>query len=77
MSAILNTIHAPSVEVTIGTIEEGKIIDFLTGKAVPDTPEEYVRQNIEKALVRQYRYNPAICLPEFPIKVGSSASELT
>jgi type I restriction enzyme M protein len=72
MSAVLN-IHAPSVEVTVGTIPDGKVIDFLTGQPVKDTAEEYVRQNIEKALVRQYQYNPAICLPEFPIKVGSGA----
>jgi type I restriction enzyme M protein len=71
MSAVLN-IHAPSVEVTVGTIPDGKVIDFLTGQPVSDTPEEYVRQNIEKALIRQYRYDPANCLPEFPIKVGSS-----
>jgi type I restriction enzyme M protein len=71
MSAVLN-IHAPSVEVTIGAVPDGKVVDFLTGQPVPDTPEEYVRQNIEKALVRQYRYDPANCMPEFPIKVGSS-----
>jgi type I restriction enzyme M protein len=71
MSAILN-INAPSVEVAVGTIPDGKVVDFLTGNFVLDTPEEYVRQNIEKALVRQYRYNPNMCLPEFPIKLGSS-----
>src|SRR5437867_827421 len=72
MSASLNTINAPPVEVAVGAIPDGKRIDFLTGRVVNDTPEEYVRQNIEKALVRQYRYNPANCLPEFPIKVGSA-----
>ena len=51
---------------------EGKVKDFLTGSLVRDTPEEYVRQNIEKALVRQYKYDPADCEPEFKIKVGSS-----
>jgi type I restriction enzyme M protein len=71
MIAALN-LHAPSVGVAIGVIADGKIPDFLTGKPMLDTPEEYVRQNIEKALVRQYRYSPNICLPEFPIKVGSS-----
>ena len=71
MSTVLN-IDAPSVEVAVGAIPDGKVIDFLTGHPVSDTPEEYVRQNIEKALVRQYRYDPANCLPEFPIKVGSS-----
>ncbi|WP_209439520.1 N-6 DNA methylase [Kitasatospora phosalacinea] len=46
--------------------------DFLTGKLVGDTPEEYVRQNIEKALVRQYKYPAKDCEPEFAIKVGSA-----
>lgn len=49
-----------------------KVTDFLTGKLVNDTPEEYVRQNLEKALVRQYKYAPKDCEPEFTIKVGSS-----
>jgi type I restriction enzyme M protein len=47
------------------------IVDFLTGKHFKDTSEEYVRQNLERALVRQYRYVPADCYPEFRIKVGS------
>jgi type I restriction enzyme M protein len=62
---------APLVTIA-GSVPEGKRLDFLTGRVVNDTPEEYVRQNIEKALIRQYRYNPADCEPEFPIRVGSS-----
>lgn len=63
----------PSPSVTpVGSVPDGKVADFLTGKFVNDTPEEYVRQNIEKALVRQYKYAPADCAPEFPIKVGAS-----
>jgi type I restriction enzyme M protein len=58
--------------IQVGTIPDGKIVDFLTATFVDDTPEEYVRQNIEKALVRQYRYSPADCEPEVSIKVGSS-----
>ncbi len=56
----------------IGSVPEGKVADFLTGAFVADTPEEYVRQNLEKALVRQYKYDPRDCKPEFPIKVGVS-----
>jgi type I restriction enzyme M protein len=52
-------------------IPEGKVVDYLTGKFVKDTPEEYVRQNIEKALVLQYHYPKEDCEPEFRIKVGS------
>jgi len=63
--------HAP-VTVAVGSVPEGKVQDFLTGRLVSDTPEEYVRQNIEKALVRQYKYDPKDCEPEFRIKVGSS-----
>ena len=54
------------------SIPDGKILDFLTKRFVNDTPEEYVRQNIEKALVRQYKYPIDSCKPEVSIKVGSS-----
>jgi type I restriction enzyme M protein len=63
---------ATPTAVPVGSVPEGKVIDFLSGKPVNDTPEEYVRQNLEKALVRQYRYEPADCGTEVRIKVGSS-----
>lgn len=65
------SVTAPSVQ-PVGSVPDGKVADFLTGKFVNDTPEEYVRQNIEKAIVRQYKYAPSDCTPEFTIKVGSS-----
>jgi type I restriction enzyme M protein len=48
------------------------VADFLTGKIVRNTPEEYVRQNIERALVVQYGYARRDAEPEFTIRVGSS-----
>ncbi|SDU16820.1 N-6 DNA methylase [Jiangella alkaliphila] len=68
----MTTQLVPPVTIATGTIPEGKVADFLTGRHVRDTPEEYVRQNLEKALVRQYKYEASDCSPEFPIKVGSS-----
>jgi type I restriction enzyme M protein len=62
----------PTVQIAAGSVPEGKIADFLTGRHVRDTPEEYVRQNLEKALVRQYGFAAQDCEPEFPIRVGSS-----
>jgi type I restriction enzyme M protein len=62
---------APPVTIHIGAVPEGQIADFLTGRHVRDTPEEYVRQNLEKALIRQYKYEPGDSEPEFAIKVGS------
>lgn len=67
--------HAPTV-VPVTSVPEGRIADFLTGAIVRDTPEEYVRQNLEKALVRQYRYAARDCAPEFRVKVGSSTRRL-
>lgn len=63
---------AAPATVAVGAIPDGKIPDFLTGRALNDTPEEYVRQNLEKALVRQYRYAPSDCIPELRIKMGSA-----
>lgn len=68
---VLRRHNIPSV-VAAGSVPDGKIADYLTGKFVRDTPEEYVRQNIEKALVQQYKYEAKDCAPEFPIKVGSA-----
>ncbi len=58
--------------VPVGSVPDGKVTDYLTGRLFNDTPEEYVRQNLERALVRQYKYAPKDCAPEFPIRVGSS-----
>lgn len=70
-SSLIQDLSAPPA-VTVGAIPDGKIVDFLTGKFVNDTPEEYVRQNIEKALVRQYKYAATHCQPEFRIRMGSA-----
>lgn len=61
---------------SIIAIPEGKILDFITRRLVNDNPEEYVRQNIEKAMVRQYKYPITDCEPEFSIKVGSSSKRV-
>lgn len=71
MSTGIPSTTAPAI-VPAGSVPEGKVADFLTGRLFKDTPEEYVRQNIEKALVRQYKFPPADCEPEFKIRVGSS-----
>jgi type I restriction enzyme M protein len=72
VSAEPAAVVAPPVEVKTESVPEGRIVDFLTGKHVKDTPEEFVRQNIEKAIVRQYGYAREDCQPEFRIRFGSS-----
>jgi type I restriction enzyme M protein len=59
-------------EILTVTVPEGKIRDYIDGVFRNDTPEEYVRQNIEKRLVNEHQYPKSLIKLEFPIKVGSS-----
>ncbi|MGE5647381.1 MAG: N-6 DNA methylase [Acidobacteriota bacterium] len=53
-------------------VQQGKVLDFIDGKTQrPETPEEYVRQEIAKSLVREYRYAKADIEVEFVVRVGS------
>src|SRR5260370_32146435 len=56
----------------ITTVPDGKIVDFIDQKIRNDTPEEYVRQNIERRLVLELGYAPEQIAVEFPIKIGSN-----
>lgn len=52
-------------------IPEGKICDYIDGKFRNDTPEEYVRQTIEKRLVNEHKYLPQQIIIEFTLQLGS------
>lgn len=53
-------------------VAPGKVLDFIDGKTQrQDTPEEYVRQEIAKSLVREYGYAKADIAVEWPLKFGS------
>src|SRR5712691_8784655 len=53
-------------------VQQGKLLDFIDGITQRDeTPEEYVRQEIAKSLVREYGYAKRDISVEFPLKVGS------
>lgn len=57
---------------SITTVPDGKIVDFIDQKIRNDTPEEYVRQNIERRLVLELGFNPENIAIEFSVKLGSS-----
>ena len=54
------------------TIPEGYIADYIDGKFRKDTPEEYVRQTIEKRLVNEHKYQPSQINIEYTLQVGSN-----
>ncbi len=59
--------------VTALIVPQGKILDFIDGKLRNETPEEYVRQEIEKSLVREYRYSREEVGVEFRVKLGRAS----
>jgi type I restriction enzyme M protein len=52
-------------------IPEGKICDYIDNKFRNDTPEEYVRQNIEKRLVNEHKYPRDRIAVEHMLNLGS------
>lgn len=53
-------------------VQQGKVLDFIDGKTQrEETPEEYVRQEIAKSLVREYGYPKKDIAVEFTLRLGS------
>lgn len=78
--AILNDadVGSPSVVIpknggpTAIIVGQGKVLDFIDGLTQrQETPEEYVRQEIAKSLVREYGYPKNQIAVEFTLKLGS------
>jgi len=64
------------MQTSIITVPEGKIRDFIDNKFRNDTPEEYVRQNIEKRIFFEHSYPKSLIRVEYPIKFGSSSKRV-
>jgi len=60
------------VEQKVVVIPEGKICDYIDGTFRNDTPEEYVRQTIEKRLVNEHKYVRSQVQIEYTLQSGSS-----
>lgn len=53
-------------------IQQGKVLDFIDGTTQrQETPEEYVRQEIAKSLVREYDYPKRDIKVEFTLRLGT------
>lgn len=58
-------------ESKIISIPDGKICDYVDGKFRNDTPEEYVRQTIEKRLINEHKYDASQIKIEYTLQLGS------
>ena len=63
---------ARETEKKVIAIPDGKICDYIDGKFRNDTPEEYVRQTVEKRLINEHKYLARQVKIEFAIQLGSS-----
>ena len=53
-------------------VQQGSLLDFVDGFTQrEETPEEYVRQEIAKSLVREYGYPKSKVKVEFTVRIGS------
>jgi type I restriction enzyme M protein len=60
------------IEKKIIAIPDDKICDYIDGKFRNDTPEEYVRQTIEKRLINEHKYTVSQIKIEYTVQLGSS-----
>jgi type I restriction enzyme M protein len=57
-------------------IEDGKILDYITGNPVKDNDKERVRQRIARALFHEYGINVDDMEPDFKVKVDGSNKKI-
>ncbi len=53
------------------SIPEGKLRDYIDGTIRADTPEEYVRQTVEKRLINEHKYSKEQIKIEYGVQMGS------
>lgn len=53
------------------SIPEGKIRDYIDGTIRIDSPEEYVRQTVEKRLINEHKYSKDQIKIEYGVQMGS------
>jgi len=70
------TLDVAAAAASLTAIPAGKVVDFVTGKLLNDTPEEYVRQNVAMSLVLEYGYDRLQLELEYRIKVGSGTKRV-
>lgn len=68
----LNLDLAVEIAPTAVIVQQGKVLDFIDGLSQrAETPEEYVRQEIAKSLVREYGYPKKSIAVEFTLRLGT------
>ncbi|MFA7762663.1 methylation-associated defense system DNA methyltransferase MAD2 [Streptomyces sp. NRRL S-448] len=62
---------AEDTQPQVTALEEGQVVDYITGKAIKETPKEKVRQRIARALVHEHGIDPHDMARDFPVTVSA------
>jgi type I restriction enzyme M protein len=68
--------EAETVVAELSAIEDGKILDYITGKPVEENDKERVRQRIARALFHEYGISVDDMEPDFKVKVDGSNKKI-
>lgn len=60
----------------VTSLEEGKVLDYITNEPVKDTPKEHVRQRIARALFHEYGISVDDMVPGFKMKVDGRQKKI-
>lgn len=60
----------------VSSIEEGKLLDYITDEPVKDTPKEQVRQRIARALFHEYGISVEDMVPDFKMQVDGRSKKI-
>ncbi|MEZ6082261.1 MAG: type I restriction enzyme HsdR N-terminal domain-containing protein, partial [Pirellulaceae bacterium] len=58
------------------SIDDGKIVDYITGRQFKETPKEKVRQRIARAIFHEHGFSPDDMEPDFPVTVGGKRKKI-
>lgn len=59
----------------VTTLNEGEVVDYITGTPIKETPKEKVRQRIARALFHEYGISPDDMARDFPVTVSTDGAK--
>ncbi|KPI17659.1 N-6 DNA methylase [Actinobacteria bacterium OK074] len=66
---------AEKTETQVTALEEGQIVDYITGEAIRETEKEKVRQRTVRALVHEHGIDPADMARDFRVTVSEEGAK--
>ena len=64
-------------ETTDLSLDEGMLLDYITGQPVKETPKEQVRQRIARAFLHEYAISVDDMAPDYRLKVDGKTGRST